>query len=108
MIQSGTIQFGEGDPGFWAEDETQYVDEEGNLMRRLRTVDIPFPSRFAGTPTMVLSIAGLGVRSPADSGYSIRLAAEDVQPEEFNVRVEIFGNAIVGGFAVAWVAHDGS
>ena len=111
MIQSGTIRFGDGAdaspawglhqaPGDWT--STPPRSEE------FRSADIPFPIPFGGIPMLVLSLAGIGI-VPSSEGITapwVVLSAEDIQPEEFNIRIRTGAGSQLGEVWVTWIAHD--
>ena len=105
MIQSGTIEFpGTGviagtTTGSWPLDN-------GQGDRTFRTQDIAFPIQFAQPPRVSLSIAGIDAN--AQTNLRIRLTAEDVQQDEFNIRVNTWADTQIYSLVVAWVAHDGT
>ena len=104
MIQSGTIEFpGTGvlgaAGGVWPLDN-------GQGDRTFRTPDIAFPVQFAQPPHVSLSIAGID--ASAQANLRIRLTAEDVQQDEFNIRVNTWADTQIYSLVVAWVAHDGT
>jgi hypothetical protein len=108
MIQSGTIHFGvdaEASPN-WALHISPDGDETQPLWRstEFRTPDLPFAQAFAGTPTVVLSLAGID--SDHQFNLRLRLDAEDVQPDEFNIRISTWGDTLIYHVWVNWIAYE--
>jgi hypothetical protein len=104
MIQSGTIEFPAtgligGTTGAWPLDN-------GQGDRTFRTQDIPFPIQFAQAPHVSLSIAGID--ADGQTNLRVRLVAEDVQQDEFNIRVSTWADTLIYSLVIAWVAHDGT
>jgi hypothetical protein len=107
VIQSGTIHLGiySADSEGWSLHVPVSPEELGSGEERsFRTADIQFPTPFASAPKLVLSLAGLDAGNQAN--VRITLHAEDVQREEFNIRVVTWGDSLVYGLAVTWLAHD--
>lgn len=118
MIQSGTIDFGEGlkSSPEWSLHKMP-GDPMGDTREDFLSADIPFPQRFGGKPTVVLSLAGVGAMIPPtdligstfQAGvFHVQLDAEDVQREEFNIRIRAFRGTVLQSVRVTWIAHDES
>jgi hypothetical protein len=116
MIQSGTIHFGvkaEASPDWTLHMVPAETDESGRSRSGddFRSADLAFPQRFPGTPTVVLSLAGIAALLPSAGTSSVtdlrvELDAEDVQPEEFNIRIRTATNTHLYDVWVNWIAHD--
>jgi hypothetical protein len=112
MIQSGTIHFGAGaeaSPG-WALHVPPGTDPNDPMFNgelrsfEFRTPDMPFAQAFPSTPTVVLSLAGIDAGN--EENLRLRLQAEDVQPDEFNIRIVTWGDGLIYGVWVTWIAYD--
>ncbi|MGH3457348.1 H-type lectin domain-containing protein [Aeromicrobium sp.] len=68
--------------------------------------DIQFGGQpFANPPNVEVSLAGI----EAAAGVSrVRLSMQNVQVEEFNIRVTTTDDTALNWVSVAWVAHDGA
>ena len=72
--------------------------------------DIPFvppwfgaASQFTSPPTVVVSLAGI----EATAGLArVDLSVENVQAEEFNIRVNVYEDCTLNWLLVTWFAHD--
>ncbi len=108
MIKSGTIKLPyddpmTGQPGTWNLNA-------GTGPRTYVTPDIQFvppwggaPSPFTGPPNVVLSLAGI----QATGGVTrIGLLAQNVQAEEFNIRVDVSADCTLDELWVTWIAYD--
>ncbi len=60
---------------------------------------------FSSPPNVVVSLAGLEITG---SLSRVRLSVENVQAEEFNIRVNTWDDSTFDGVWVTWVAHDGA
>ena len=109
MIKSGTIQLPAydpmtGTPGTWPL-------SAGTTGGTYLSPDIPYlpwagaSQPFTSPPTVVVSLAGI-----AETGgvSDVRLSVENVQAEEFNIRVTTGAGCTLNELWVTWVAHDGA
>ena len=96
MTSTWTLNAGTG-PRTYLSPDIQYVPASG-----LGTIGAGSP--FASPPIVVLSLAGVD----ATGGLPrVSLSVENVQAEEFNIRVNVFEDCTVNTLSVTWVAHDG-
>jgi hypothetical protein len=109
MIQSGTIQLpfaGQpGYPGTWP------LDSPVGAVQGERTwlsPDIGF-GPFSQPPNVIVSLAGINPAANSSGPLRVRLSVENVQAEEFNIRVTLADETtLLNDVLVAWVAHDGA
>jgi hypothetical protein len=107
VIQSGMIELS---PGTMVNPLTgtagNWTLNSGQGQRTFKTWDIQFPQPFTQTPTVRVSLAGID----ADGQFNTRLqlTTEDVQADEFNIRVTTWDDSIVYAVWVSWIAHDQS
>jgi len=60
-------------------------------------------SPFSSPPVVVVSLTGIqATAGPPD----VLLMVQNVQAEEFNIRVDVNGTCALGSLWVTWVAHD--
>jgi hypothetical protein len=59
---------------------------------------------FTGYPKVVLSLAGID--ADHQSNLRLQLDAEDVQQEEFNIRVSTWDDSLIYNVWVNWLAYD--
>lgn len=111
MIQTGTIQLPGGTsigiggtvfPGTWNLDANP-----GPTERSWLSPDIAFATPFSQPPRVVVSLAGVNANN-ASGPLRVRLGVENVQPEEFNIRVTVMEDTLLLDALVTWVAHDGA
>ncbi|HEX6475457.1 MAG TPA: H-type lectin domain-containing protein [Candidatus Limnocylindria bacterium] len=105
----GTIQLPTYDPmnpvpGTW-------TLNAGTGDRSYVSPDIPYSppwsggTPFASQPTVVVSLAGIY----GTGGLTrVRLAVENVQVEEFNIRVSVAEDTTLNDVLVTWIATDGA
>jgi hypothetical protein len=111
VIKSGTIQLPATDPmtgtgGSWT------LNTAGGAGGTYLSPDIPFappwsgaPQPFSSPPTVVVSLAGMAV---AGGPPRFRLSVENVQAEEFNIRVTAEPGTTLDNVSVTWLADDGA
>jgi len=110
VIQSGTVELSSGTAvgggGTILGAAGTWTLNTGSGDRSYRTPDIAFPQPFQQTPVVVLSLAGIDAGNQFN--IRVRLAAEDVQADEFNIRVSTWADTVIHAVWVTWVAHDGA
>ena len=85
--------------------------ETGTGIRTYLSPDIPFVEpwligtspAFSGPPLVVLSLTGIVVFGGL---AQVELTVENVQAEEFNIRVVAFENCMLNRVQVTWFAYD--
>ncbi len=108
MIKSGTITLPQdqaigGMTGSWSL-------STGTGPRSYVSPDISYVSLgavppFTSPPVVSVSLAGV----EATGGLTrVRVSAENVQAEEFNIRVDVSGDCTLDAVHVTWLAHDAS
>lgn len=109
MLKTGTIRlpaddFSSGTPATWALDT-------GTGERTYLSPDLPYAPPWSGAgqpfsspPTVIVSLAGMDVTGGLPN---VRLSVENVQVEEFNIRVTATGTTLTEVW-VTWMAHDGA
>jgi H-type lectin domain len=105
VIKSGTIKLPYDDPmtgmsGTWNL-------AAGTGPRSYMTPDIPFApwgsAPFSSPPNVVVSLTGI----QATSGVTqIGLFVQNVQIEEFNIRVDVSADCTLDSLWVTWIAYD--
>jgi hypothetical protein len=108
MISSGTIHLPfeglPGMPGGWP------LNTVGPAVQGERTwlsPDIPFSpgGPFSQPPNVVVSLAGVDATNTSGP-LRVRVDVENVQTEEFNIRVTVMDDTLLTYLLVTWVAHD--
>ena len=110
MIKSGTIKLPLDDPlsGMTSSTSATWSLGAGTGPRSYVSPDIQFVpvgavSPFTSPPAVVVSLAGI----EATGGLArVRVSAENVQAEEFNIRVEVFEDCTLNALWATWVAYD--
>ncbi len=106
MIQSGIIELGDGaaDSPEWTLNVPGPEGSEGGAPRTSRSLDIPFKVPFELPPRIIVALAVID----AEHQFNLRVtvSAEEVQAEEFNIRVTTFGDSLIYSVLVSWIAHD--
>jgi hypothetical protein len=108
VIKSGTINLPSPDPmtgtgGTWdlntGTGTRSYVSPDIPLVTQWGAAHVP----FGGPPVVVLSLAGM----EATGGLTrVRVQPENVQAEEFNIRVYVFDDCTLNWLWVTWLAYD--
>ena len=101
MIQTGTIRLPIDDetgvPFAWS------LSTVGVGNRIYTSPDIAFPEPFPNTPQMVAALAGMeGIQGTG----RITIELENIQAEEFNIRVTTWDDTLLNSVMVTWIAHD--
>ena len=106
MIQSGTVTFGWSDDPDWADLLKPAAEISGAEpeVRSFLSPDVAFRPPFASPPVVVLALSG--VDADAQFNLRLRLSVEDVETEEFNIRIHTWGDSLIYGALVTWVAYD--
>jgi hypothetical protein len=69
--------------------------------------DIPFSAgAFSQPPNVVVSLAGVDLATNTSGPLRVRVGVENVQSEEFNIRVTVMDGTLLTYVLVTWVAHD--
>ena len=78
----------------------------GQGQRTYKTPDLAFNPPFPQTPVVRVSLAGID--SDSQFNTRVQVTAEDVQTDEFNIRVTTWDNSIIHAVWVSWIAYDGT
>ena len=97
MMQTGDAYLGMEMPG--------WTLHTGTEDRSFRTPDIAFDPPFQTPPKVVLAIKGFDGEIPTKLG--IEISPEDIEPEEFNIRIKTWGDLVLYHVTITWIAFDG-
>ena len=108
MITSGTIELPfAGQPGYPGEWPLSSSGPSVQGERSWLSPDLGL-GQFSQVPNVVVSLAGIDAVFPSNSPMPlrVRVSAETVQTDEFNIRVTVLGDTLLQSVLVTWIAHD--
>jgi len=95
MIQKGVVHLSSMDQNWHL--------NAGTGERRFESSDIHFQPPFPTTPGIALALSGIDGET---SNLRVQVLPQDVEPDEFNIVVRTWGDTVLHGVWVTWIASD--
>jgi H-type lectin domain len=95
MIQTGRVQLASQMPGWQL--------NTGSGFRTFISPDIKFTPSFNTTPQVAVALSGIITQAGI---LQAAVATSDVEADEFNILIQVWGDTSLTEVAVTWIAYD--